>query len=403
MEPKRLERARDHLFSASVDDSGARLCEANVPYGLAKLHWVQEQLGLPQDATFVASPDCTITRNVRRWQQGIGYGGVYEWSGDFAVLDIKTNSCGMIVGSLPEFPELEDVRARLHQLDELALTLDGIELDNDLTESNHFVDVFEVSEDKSTEKAPGGARYFFIMHSSGHELRGATAHGPGLYFDQSEDLHAMARILETPWGSMHILEKERATEWYQYYLSVQDFTHRRRELIAKHLFGDPTVVVNATHQGLVRGMTQANVGCYTYDDPLPGQEPLFPLTLSPTLPAFLVRGGRNVTDGAIETLGWGDRLDKLGVADRIQGTNLLPHGGGYLYPQFKGVARVEELGPDDRRFVLEPSTPGVQPEVIEAPRGMKYGYRGLEVKERMEELELGKAVVHLDLKYVLTA
>ena len=68
MEPKRLERARDHLFSASVDDSGARLCEANVPYGLAKLHWVQEQLGLPQDATCVASPDCTIARNVRRWQ-----------------------------------------------------------------------------------------------------------------------------------------------------------------------------------------------------------------------------------------------------------------------------------------------------------------------------------------------
>src|SRR5262245_50822131 len=112
-----IERAREHVFMAGVDDSGARLCEANVPYGLAKIHHAQEVLGLPPDATFVGSPDCTITRNERRWSQGFGYGGVYQWSGELAVLDIKTNACGMLAGALEHLPPLEDVRARLLQLE----------------------------------------------------------------------------------------------------------------------------------------------------------------------------------------------------------------------------------------------------------------------------------------------
>jgi hypothetical protein len=32
---------------------------------------------------------------------------------------------------------------------------------------------------------------------------------------------------------------------------------------------------------------------------------------------------------------------------------------------------------------------------------MSYTYRGMEVKDRMSELDLGETVVQLDLKYVL--
>ena len=146
-----LERAREHVFMAGVDDSGARLCEANIPFGLAKIHAAQEELGLPPDASFVGSPDCTITRNERRWAQGFGYGGVYQWSGELAVLDIKTNSCGMLAGALDRFPELEAVRERLHALDREGLELDGIAVDNDLTESNHFVDVLTIDPERSSD------------------------------------------------------------------------------------------------------------------------------------------------------------------------------------------------------------------------------------------------------------
>ncbi|HUS67393.1 MAG TPA: hypothetical protein VMZ28_22805 [Kofleriaceae bacterium] len=401
--PVSIERAREHVFMAGVDDSGARLCEANVPYGLAKIHHAQAAMGLPADASFVGSPDCTVTRNERRWSQGFGYGGVYQWSGDFAVLDIKTNSCGMLAGSLPRLPALEEVRERLHVLDREPLELDGIPLDNDLTESNHFVDVFTVDAASSAETLPGGARNAFIMHSSGHELRGATAAGPGLYWDESQELRAMAREVDTPWGTLRVLEGDAARRWFEFYRRVQDFTHRRRELIARHLFGDFDVVVNATHQGLVRGVNQANIGCYHYDDPAPGEEPLFPLTLSATLPAFLVRGQKNLGDDAVARLGWGERLERHGLEERIRSTNVLPHGGGYRFPRVRGVARVIEDGPDRRRFELTPADPDGEVVAVETPRPLAYEYRGLEVKQRLEELALGRTVVKLDLDYVLTA
>ncbi len=400
MSDSQLDRAREHCFMGGVDDSGMRICEANVPFGLAKIHHVQQQLGIEPDATFVGSPDATITRNDNRWKQGFGYGGMYRWSGEFTVLDIKPNACGMLVGQLPELPEIDQLRERLHRFDTEQLTLDGIEIDNDLTESNHFVDVFEVASDDSQESAPNNARYAFIMHSSGHEHRGPSARGVGLYWDESDELMKLARVCDTPWGKLHILEGERATEWYEFYKRAQNFNHRRRELLAEFLFGDTTPLINATHQGLVRGYNQANIGCYTFDDPA---ESLFPLTLSPVLPAFLVRGKANVGADTISRAGWAERIEKYDLADKLADTNLLPHGGGYTYPQLRGVARTIETGPDDRSFELLPADPNAPAERIVTPRALEYSYRGLEVKERMEQLDLGHAVVKLDLKYVLTA
>jgi hypothetical protein len=318
------------------------------------------------------------------------------------VLDIKPNACGMVAGAVPDFPALDDVRARLHDIERDGLVLDGTRLDNDLTESNHFVDVFEYDERHSIEPAPLGARYYFVMHSSGHEHRGPNPRGPGLYYDESDELLAMARLFETPWGTLRILEGDAAARYHEFYLQVQDFNHRRREAFGRALFGEIDVVVNATHQGLTRGYNRANIGAYTYEDPGAGEAPMFPLTLSPTLPAFLVRGARNFDDAAIDALGWRERLERHGLLERIRGTNLLPHGGGYTYENIAGVRQVFEDGPDVRRFELE-SANGAAAPTIAHPRELPYGYRGLEVKERMEQLGLGRAVVQLDLKYVLTS
>jgi hypothetical protein len=81
----------------------------------------------------------------------------------------------------------------------------------------------------------------------------------------------------------------------------------------------------------------------------------------------------------------------------------LPHGGGYNYPHLRGVARVIEEGPDARRFELAPADPAAPAVVIETPRELRYTYRGMEVKERMEALDLGRAVLALDLRYIVTA
>lgn len=418
---ERLERAREHCFMAGVGDVGMQLCEANVPYGLAKIHEAQAQLGIAPDATFVGAPDATVTRNHARWRQGFGYGGMYQWSGDLAVLDIKPNACGMIVGALPRLPALDEVRERLHALDREGLTLDGVALDNDLTESNHFIDVLEVGRRLDAAPLPEAverARYFYIMHSSGHEHRGITARGPGLYWDESEELVRMARLVDTPWGTLRVLVGEAARAWYAFYQRVQDFNHRRRAALGRFLFGEHEVLINATHQGLVRSVNRANIGCYTFDSPgdSPGERPghgvapasaesapLFPLTLSPSLPIFLVHGQRNVREDQWDRLGWSERIERHGLAARLGDTNLLPHGAGYNYPHLRGVSRVVEEAPDVRRFELLPADPAAAPVVVETPRELPYAYRGLEVKERMESLDLGRAVLSLDLRYVVKA
>src|SRR5687767_3730305 len=129
-DPRRLlDRAREHCFMAGVGDVGEQLCAANMPYGIAKIHQAQEALGHPPDATFVAAPDATVTRNSRRWGQGFGYGGRIRWSGDFAVLDIKSNGCGMLVGALPKVPEQEEIVARAKKLIEDGLTVEGIPIE----------------------------------------------------------------------------------------------------------------------------------------------------------------------------------------------------------------------------------------------------------------------------------
>src|SRR5258706_12980499 len=101
-EEKALERAHEHCFLAGVGDVGEALCAANMPYGIAKMHHVQAELGLPPDASFIGAPDATVTRNNVRWNHGFGYGGRIQGSGDFPRLDLQRNHRGMIAGALED-------------------------------------------------------------------------------------------------------------------------------------------------------------------------------------------------------------------------------------------------------------------------------------------------------------
>lgn len=394
---RRLERAREHCFMAGVGDVGEQLCAANMPYGIAKIHHAQRTLGLPADATFVAAPDATVTRNVRRWNQGFGYGGRIQWTGEFAVLDIKSNGCGMLVGALPDVPEAEELRPRVQSILDGGLSVDGIEVEYDLHEGNHFLDVVETT--RAVEEGEPTAPAYFVMHSSGHEHRASSPFGCGIYYDQCDELAARARVLETPWGTLSILEGEAARWWFDVYMRVQDWNHRRRAAIADALFGDRwTEVVNATHQGMT-AMNACHLGCYVFEDADVEAGARFPLTVSADLPIYLVRPTRNFSEAAAEAAGFLERAREHGVAHRVLGANLLPHGGGYRYPHYEGVVAVHEDGPDSRRFEMK-RTDG-STEVISDPKSQAFGYRGLEVLDRMGELGLGAPVVETAVRYVL--
>ena len=378
-----LQRAKEHCFLGGIGDVGEQLCAAVMPYGIAKIHHAQRELGYPEDATFVGAPDATVTRNVVRWTQGFGYGGRIRWTGDFAVLDIKSNGCGMLVGALPDVPDREEVTARARKIIEEGIEVEGIDAEYDLHEGNHFLDIVETTRDIADEGAPPA---FFVMHSSGHEHRVTSPFGTGIYFDESEDLRARARVLDTPWGTLHVLTGDDAKWFFGSYMKVQGWNERRREAIASAIFDRWDVIVNATHQGMTQ-MNECHLGCYVFDDAEIAAGIRFPLTISAELPIYMVKPKPNFTEEIADRVGFLEIARKHGIEGRVLGANLLPHGGGYRYPDVERVEGVVEDGPDKRRFQLRGRNGEI--ETIENPRAKAYGYRGLEILDKLAELDLG--------------
>lgn len=389
-----LKRAAECIFSTGLDDSGARLGLANMKYGLAKIHLAQEALGLAPDATFVAAPDLTVTRNINRWKSGFGYGGRITWGDgqqELIVLDLKPNCCGMLVGGLDDPPVRDTLLQRALALQAEELSIGGVPIKWDFGQSNHFVTLFRVASLDDRALKP----YAFVIHGSGSELRGETAWGDGLYWDRSEALQRKSEVLETPFGPLRLLTGQNARDYYAFFQRADVFAKQRRLLIADRLFGDTTIYSNGTHQGLV-SMNDIVLGAYLVGG---GEGTIFPLTLQAHLPAYLVRGCPSISDAAIERLRWGERARRLGLYERLRSVNLLPHGGGYTYPHIQDVVSVIELG-QERYFELSFRT-GDGHQVVNDVHDLPYAYRGMEVVERVVELGLGELVARLDPVYGL--
>lgn len=389
----RLRRADEHIFSTGLPDSGSRLGLANMRYGLAKIHWVQEQLGRPANATFVSAPDLTVTRNTNRWRSGFGYGGSLTWgdgSLDLMILDLKPNACGMMVGGLEYLPDKLELLERVHELTHEPVEIDGITIRWDLGKSNHFIDLFHV-EALADVNLP---RYVFIMHFAGSELRGDSPHGPGLYWDYSSKLQTRMEAHETPYGPLRVLTGDDAYAYFEFYRYVDAFVQKRRLYAADRIFDDYTLINNDAHQGLTHA-NQILLGCYRFAD----TERIYPIGLRPDLPAYLMRGRPNLSPETIENLGFEKRAQRLGVYEQLTTANLLPHGGGYVFPHILDVTDVHEID-GERYFEVDLST-GPASQVIAGVRDLPYEYRGRKVVLRTVELRMAELVARLTPVYVL--
>ena len=389
----RIARADEHIFSTGLADSGALVAQANLRYGLAKVHLVQEALGLAPDATFVAAPDFTVTRDRTRWRSGFGYGGAVTWgdgNAELVILDLKPNACGIIVGGLHELPDKHEVMCRVHELARRAVEIRGIPVTWDLGKSNHFIDVCRVVTSAGERLPP----FVFLMHFAGDEMRGDGPHGPGIYWDRSATLRARMRVFQTPFGCLRALVGADAVAYLRHYREVEAFSKERRAYAASALFGDYELLNNETHQGLV-GMNRMVLGCYSFDD----SDCVYPLGLRPDLPAYLVRGRRNLSRKTMERLGLDRRARRHGVTSQVEGADVLPHGGGYVFPDIADVAHVHEVD-GARYFELQPKC-GVGSQIVEDLRDLPYEYRDRRVLDRALDLDLLEVAACLVPEYVL--
>ena len=299
-----LLRAKKHYFSLGVDDGAAILCKENFRYGLAKIQYAQEALGKAPNATFVSTPDETISRNRKRWSSGYGYGGKLTW-GDpndpLIFIDVKPNACGMLVGGLEEMPKPSDIIKQINKIINSDVYVDGFKLKWDFKKGNHFIDVFE--SEILSENDTKYPKYMFIIHGSVPELRDANEKGPGLYYDSSKTLYDMCKKLNTPFGEVLYLDGNNAKEYLNYFEFAKRFAAKKRIEAAKLLFGEFEVISNPMHQGLLNyGEVLLGAQHITEDT-----RKLFPVALRSDLPAFLVSALPNLTDEQIEDLGFENR------------------------------------------------------------------------------------------------
>jgi hypothetical protein len=386
-----LQHAADRVFLCGLGDVAEELCRANMTYGLAKIMYAERQLGLEPRALFVGSPDATVTRNIRRWRQGFGYGGQVCWNEELAVLDSKVNGCGMLVSAPQNRPDEDSVRQAAHQARKARLTLDGVELMYDLDDSNHFVDAAEL--DQVLVEGLELPEHLFIIHSSGHEHRSGSPFGPGLYFDESQQLRAMATEIGTPWGPLFALQGKQAQDYTLFCAKVQAFNERRRLLYGEALFGPHDPLCNVTHQGM-RAPGRFHLGAYCFED----TRGHYPLTLGPDQPLYLIRPTPNFQPEIIERLGWMERADRLGVTETLLQANILPHGGGYSYPQIQRLVRVESHR-EQRIFILQGHADATLK--IRDSRELPFVYRDLAILSRLTELKMGTAVARYRIRFVI--
>jgi hypothetical protein len=390
-----LRNAKNHCFFIGLNDSGAELCKANTVYGIAGIHYVQNQLDISPNATFISTPDMTITRNVSRWGSGFGYGGKISWGkgdDDLIILNTKPNACGMMVGGLEELPNIESLIKKLHELETSAIEVDGVKVNWDFYKSNHFIDVFRVKPVvKLDQNLPP---YAFIIHGAADELRGDNESGFGIYYDKSKQLREMAERVETPLGEFLILTGSAAKKYFERYQFVENFSKKKRRIAAELLFGKFIEISNETHQGLIN-MNEIVLGCHYLNN----QTTLFPLTLRADLPAYLVKGNPNLSSESIDLLGFEKRAKNLGVYDRLLNADILPHGGGYVLPDILTVNKVIEV--DGKRYFEVELQNDRGKKIISEVRELPYEYRGRKVVLRTLEIGSIEIIAKLTPEYVL--
>jgi hypothetical protein len=384
-----LLRAKNHCFFIGLNDSGAELAKANTPYGIAGMHVVQQKLGLSPDATFISTPDLTITRNSTRWKSGFGYGGKISWgNGDdeLVILNVKPNACGMLIGGLYSIPEIEKLIHTLHEMDKNPITIDGIEVKWHFQKSNHFIDIFHAKTIVKTGKEI--PPYAFVIHGSANEFTADNPTGFGLYYDTSKELFSMARKVETPFSDFYVLEGNNAKKYLEKYTYADEFVRKKRRKAAELLFGDFVEISNITHQGLVN-MNEILLGCHHITD----SDSLFPLMLRGDLPAYLVKGKKNLAPETIELLGFEKRAQSLGVYHRLTNANVIPHGGGYVLPDLLTVNRIIEVD-RERYFEVEMQNDRGK-KIISDVRELPFEYRGRNVILRALEMGIVEIVAKL--------
>ena len=381
-----LKKARKNIFDFGCGDASDVVAKLNLQYGLGKVMFSLRARGVDdRDIIAVTTPDSGITRNKERWNAGFSYGCLIRWpSADetgkyYAFPQIKPNACGMLVAKIKDIPNISDLCDRLHQIDKKGLEIKNSKIRLNVGVSNHFIEVCRVSETNTSRISAGDA--VAVIHTSPSECKDM------LY--NFEAWRAKGGVWEeTPLGPILIIEGEAAKEYVDVYKEVEEFSFKKRNILAKYLFDEYETISNPTHQGLF-GDNEARLGLYKFED----KQELLPVTFRWDINVYLMEPKENINENILAKSG----IESNEKSSILKGLNLLPHGGGYQIPFKSQGWRVMKNGSKN----LFSYSNGQNEFVFSSPSEIPYHFRGLEIIEKIEELELATKAAKLKQEYTL--
>lgn len=383
-----LQRANDFIFSTGLNDGASKLCRANMKYGLAQFHLIQENYGFEPKATFISSPDETISRNNFRWNSGLGYGGRLNWgsgSDKIVFLNVKPNCCGILVGGIEELPDAYEIIKKIDNVKSTELYSGDVLINWDYGISNHFINCYETKILSDIDLPP----YIFMIHGSAPEFRD-DKYGLGLYIDSSKSLMNLAIKEPTDFGYQYILLDSDAKEYVEFNKKAINFSSVKREIIAMNLFSsDFEVICNTPHQFL-KDYNNMYLGSNCTDE---GN--IYPTTLRADLAGYLFRGRKSFSKITLKNNGFLERAEKFELLDLLLNANILPHGGGYMLPDISQVQKVLEYK-HQRYFACELLKDKNKLKIVRNVKELQFEYRGRDVILKTIQLELGDIIARLN-------
>ncbi len=391
-----LKRAKEHIFSTGLNDGASKLCKANMKYGLAQFQVIQEKHGFEPKATFISSPDETISRNNFRWNSGLGYGGRLNW-GDgndkIIFLNVKPNCCGILVGGLEEIPNPYDLIKKIDKVKSMELYDNDVLINWDYGVSNHFINCFETKILSDIDFPP----YMFMIHGSAPEFRD-DKYGIGLYIDIAKTLKERAIEEQTKLGKQYILLDSDAKEYLDFNKKAINFSNKKREIIANELFSTGTdceIICNTSHQFL-KDYNNMYLGSNCTDadcDLVPTN--IFPTALRADVACYLFKGKKSFSEITLKNNNFLERAENLELLDLLSNADILPHGGGYMLPDVSRVQKVLEYK-DQRYFACELVKDSNKLKIVRNVKELQFEYRGRDVILKTLQLDLGEIIARLN-------
>jgi hypothetical protein len=363
-------------------------------YGLAMFHLIQEKYGFEPKATFISSPDETISRNKFRWNSGLGYGGRLNWgngNNKLIFLNTKPNCCGILVGGLEELPDPYNLIKKIDRIKSQELYNDGVLINWDFGISNHFINCFELKNLSDIDLPP----YIFLIHGSAPEFRDEK-YGIGLYIDKSSTLKDVAIEEKSKLGVQYIVLDSDAKEYLKFNRKAIKFSNAKREIIAKNLFDfGYKIICNQPHQFL-KDYNNMYLGsnCTDINSDLIKSN-IFPTTLRADIAAYLFKGKNNLSETTLRNQNLLGRAIALELLPLLKTACILPHGGGYKFTDTEDVLDILEYK-DQRYFVTSLKTNISRLKIIRDVSELQFEYRGRDIVLKTIQLDLGEIIARLN-------